>query len=89
MPVFCSVATHAPLYGRLGDTRLVDLGLVDRAANYQGVLGHNYLTRLADITDGASQTILVTESPADPDCGVRAGRFRGSTPRAASGSVGP
>ena len=27
------------------DTRLVELGLVDRAANYQGVLTTNYLTR--------------------------------------------
>src|SRR5262245_41648829 len=43
------------------DTRLVDLGLVDRAANYQGVLTRNYLTRLADITDGTSYTLLVTE----------------------------
>jgi prepilin-type N-terminal cleavage/methylation domain-containing protein/prepilin-type processing-associated H-X9-DG protein len=48
------------------DTRLVKLGLVDPAANYQGVLAHNYLTRLADITDGASQTILVTECAGRP-----------------------
>jgi prepilin-type processing-associated H-X9-DG protein len=39
----------------------VDLGLVDPAANYKGVLTENYLTRFADITDGTSQTILVTE----------------------------
>jgi hypothetical protein len=32
------------------DTRPVDRGLVDRAANHQGVLTGNYLTRLADIT---------------------------------------
>jgi hypothetical protein len=51
----------------------VDLGLVDRAANYQGVLGHNYLTRLVDITDGASQTILVTECAGRPRL-WRAGR---------------
>ena len=55
------------------DTRLVDLGLVDRAANYQGVLTKNYLTRLADITDGASQTILVTEHAGRPKL-WRAGR---------------
>jgi prepilin-type N-terminal cleavage/methylation domain-containing protein/prepilin-type processing-associated H-X9-DG protein len=48
------------------DTGLVDLGLVDRAANYRGVLTKNYLTRLADITDGASQTILVTECAGRP-----------------------
>ena len=48
------------------DTRLVELDLVDRAANYQGVLTRNYLTRLADVTDGASQTILVTECAGRP-----------------------
>ena len=49
------------------------LGLVDRADNYQGVLTKNYLTRLADITDGASQTILVTEHAGRPTL-WRAGR---------------
>jgi prepilin-type N-terminal cleavage/methylation domain-containing protein/prepilin-type processing-associated H-X9-DG protein len=48
------------------DSRLVELGLVDRAADYQGVLTRNSLTRLADITDGASQTLLVTESAGRP-----------------------
>jgi prepilin-type processing-associated H-X9-DG protein len=55
------------------DTRLVELGLVDRPANYQGVLTTNYLTRFADITDGASQTILVTECAGRPKV-WRAGR---------------
>jgi prepilin-type N-terminal cleavage/methylation domain-containing protein/prepilin-type processing-associated H-X9-DG protein len=55
------------------DTRLVESGLVDRAAYYQGVLTKNYLTRLADITDGASQTILVTECAGRPRL-WRAGR---------------
>jgi prepilin-type N-terminal cleavage/methylation domain-containing protein/prepilin-type processing-associated H-X9-DG protein len=55
------------------DTRLVDLGLVDRADNYRGVLTDNYLTRLADVTDGASQTILVTEHAGRPTL-WRAGR---------------
>jgi prepilin-type processing-associated H-X9-DG protein len=48
------------------DTALVDLGLVDRADNYKGVLSDNYLTCFADITDGASQTILVTECAGRP-----------------------
>jgi prepilin-type N-terminal cleavage/methylation domain-containing protein/prepilin-type processing-associated H-X9-DG protein len=48
------------------DTRLVDLGLVDRANNYMGVLTRNYLTRIAEIRDGASQTILVTECAGRP-----------------------
>ena len=55
------------------DSRLVQLGLVDQAANYDGVLTVNYLTRLADITDGASQTILVTECAGRPQL-WRAGR---------------
>ena len=55
------------------DTRLVGLGLVDRAANYQGVLTQNHLTRLVEITDGTSQTILVTECAGRPKL-WRAGR---------------
>ena len=39
----------------------------------QGVLTENYLTRLADITDGTSQTILVTEYAGRPTL-WRAGR---------------
>jgi len=48
------------------DTQLVDLGLVDRVDNYQGVLTKNHLTRLAEITDGASQTILLTDHAGRP-----------------------
>lgn len=60
------------------DTRLVDLGLVDRPAKYVGMLGSSvvtahYLTRLADVTDGTSQTILVTECAGRPEL-WRAGR---------------
>src|SRR5262245_874366 len=55
------------------DTLLVDMGLVDPAANYKGVLTRNYLTRLADIRDGASQTLLVTEYAGRPTL-WRAGR---------------
>lgn len=55
------------------DSSLVGLGLVDAAANYQGVLTRNYLTRLADITDGTSQTIMVTEYAGRPTL-WRAGR---------------
>jgi prepilin-type N-terminal cleavage/methylation domain-containing protein/prepilin-type processing-associated H-X9-DG protein len=55
------------------DTRLVALGLVDPAADYRGVLTENYLTRLAEITDGTSQTILVTEMAGRPTL-WRAGR---------------
>ncbi len=55
------------------DSRLAGLGLVDRAANYKGVLTENHLTRLAEITDGTSQTLLVTEHAGRPQL-WRAGR---------------
>jgi prepilin-type N-terminal cleavage/methylation domain-containing protein len=55
------------------DPRLADLGLVDRVGNYRGVLTRNFLTRLADITDGTSQTLLVTEYAGRPTL-WRAGR---------------
>jgi prepilin-type N-terminal cleavage/methylation domain-containing protein/prepilin-type processing-associated H-X9-DG protein len=55
------------------DTRLVDMGLVDPAADYRGVLTENYLTRIAEITDGTAQTILVTEMAGRPTL-WRAGR---------------
>ena len=55
------------------DPRLADLGLVDRVANKDGVLTDNFLARLADITDGSSQTILMTECAGRPAL-WRAGR---------------
>jgi prepilin-type processing-associated H-X9-DG protein len=48
------------------DSDLVKLGLVDQPSNYEGVLAYNHLTRLAEITDGASQTILITECAGRP-----------------------
>jgi prepilin-type N-terminal cleavage/methylation domain-containing protein/prepilin-type processing-associated H-X9-DG protein len=55
------------------DTQLVDLGLVDRATNYQGVMTQNHMTRVTDITDGTSTTILITEDAGRPKA-WRAGR---------------
>lgn len=55
------------------DTGLVDMGLVDRPANFQGVITENHLTRIAEITDGTSHTILVTEHAGRPTL-WRAGR---------------
>jgi prepilin-type N-terminal cleavage/methylation domain-containing protein/prepilin-type processing-associated H-X9-DG protein len=55
------------------DAGLVELGLVDRTADRDGVLTENYLTRIAEITDGTSQTILMTECAGRPTL-WRAGR---------------
>ena len=52
---------------------LVNLGLVDRVTNYQGVMAENYMTRIADITDCTSSTILLTEDAGRPKA-WRAGR---------------
>lgn len=62
------------------DTRLVDLGLVDEAANYEGVLTRGYLTPLRDITDGTSQTILVTECAGRPELWSPSGPTQGYAP---------
>jgi hypothetical protein len=48
------------------DAALAPLGLVDPADKYEGVLTKNDLARLADIRDGASQTILITEHAGRP-----------------------
>jgi prepilin-type N-terminal cleavage/methylation domain-containing protein/prepilin-type processing-associated H-X9-DG protein len=46
------------------DAILVGEGLIDRAGN--GVLQPNHMTRLSEITDGMSQTILLTEDAGRP-----------------------
>jgi prepilin-type processing-associated H-X9-DG protein len=56
------------------DAALADLGLVDRVAAYDGVLSDNHLTRIAEITDGTSQTILIAECAGRPKL-WRAGRY--------------
>ena len=56
------------------DSSLADLNLVDRTADYDGVLALNHLTRLAEITDGTSQTILIAECAGRPKL-WRAGRL--------------
>src|SRR5262249_11203117 len=50
---------YAPI--REVDRTLVDLGLIDRVGDYRGAMPLNGMRRLADITDGTSQTILVAE----------------------------
>ncbi|MFO0809212.1 MAG: DUF1559 domain-containing protein [Gemmataceae bacterium] len=41
-----------------------DIGLIEPAATYEGVLPVNGMVKLSDLTDGASQTILHIEAPA-------------------------
>src|SRR6516165_6722653 len=48
------------------DPVLAEMGLIDRVGDYRGVLALNYMTRQADITDGTSHTILLTEDAGRP-----------------------
>jgi prepilin-type processing-associated H-X9-DG protein len=48
------------------DPVLASLGLVDRASSYDGILQVNRTTRLADILDGTSNTILMAECAGRP-----------------------
>jgi prepilin-type N-terminal cleavage/methylation domain-containing protein/prepilin-type processing-associated H-X9-DG protein len=52
---------------------LAEVGLIDPAGDYQGALPVNVLTRLAEITDGTSNTLLVAEDAGRPQL-WRAGR---------------
>jgi prepilin-type N-terminal cleavage/methylation domain-containing protein/prepilin-type processing-associated H-X9-DG protein len=45
---------------------LAELGLIDRVGDYRGVLALNTMTRLVEITDGTSHTILLTEDVGRP-----------------------
>jgi prepilin-type N-terminal cleavage/methylation domain-containing protein/prepilin-type processing-associated H-X9-DG protein len=69
--------THGDYSGRKGactdyaptvdvDPALAEMGLIDRAGDYRGVLALNYMTRQADIRDGTSHTILLTEVAGQP-----------------------
>jgi prepilin-type N-terminal cleavage/methylation domain-containing protein/prepilin-type processing-associated H-X9-DG protein len=40
---------------------LADTGLIDRVSNYDGFLAANFMARHADLTDGASNTIMIAE----------------------------
>jgi type II secretory pathway pseudopilin PulG len=56
---------YAPVKGVRQE--LVDLGLADVVANLDGVMKKNFLARIADITDGTAQTILVAENAGLPE----------------------
>jgi prepilin-type N-terminal cleavage/methylation domain-containing protein/prepilin-type processing-associated H-X9-DG protein len=48
------------------DMALRKLGLVDEVGNYDGVMPQNHMTRLSDITDGTSNTFLLSEDAGRP-----------------------
>ena len=48
------------------DPMLVEQRLIDRPRDYFGVLQPNHMTRLVEITDGASNTILLAEDAGRP-----------------------
>jgi prepilin-type processing-associated H-X9-DG protein len=45
---------------------LADLDLIDRVGDYRGVMFTNFMARFGDITDGASNTILIAECAGRP-----------------------
>src|SRR5262245_48197413 len=55
---------YAPIFGV--HSLLLDTGLVDRVANAHGVMQANFMARQADITDGASNTVILSESAGRP-----------------------
>jgi prepilin-type N-terminal cleavage/methylation domain-containing protein/prepilin-type processing-associated H-X9-DG protein len=48
------------------DIALVKLGLVDVVGNYQGVMPQNHMTRVSEISDGTSNTLLLSEDAGRP-----------------------
>ena len=48
------------------DMALRELGLVDVVGNYDGVMAQNHMTRLSEITDGTSNTFLLSEDAGRP-----------------------
>jgi serine/threonine protein kinase len=56
------------------DSILAERGWIDPVGNYEGALTQNRMVRITDITDGASNTILVAEDAGRPKL-WRAGRM--------------
>ena len=61
------------------DGSLAHAGLADWSEDFRGAMGSNYLTRFADILDGLSNSLLLTEAAGRPQfwvAGRRGGAFR-------------
>jgi prepilin-type N-terminal cleavage/methylation domain-containing protein/prepilin-type processing-associated H-X9-DG protein len=61
--------------------------LVDAVENYDGVMKENFMTRLADITDGTSNTLVITEDAGRPML-FKWGSLAGSPPGARTSGAG-
>ena len=48
------------------DPVLADLDYITPVGNYQGVMADNFMARIADITDGTSQTAMIAEDAGRP-----------------------
>src|SRR5262245_52995804 len=59
------------------DPELARLGLIDQASNYAGVFAINRSTRLAEITDGTSHTIMLGECAGRPQLWQGRGKVAG------------
>lgn len=59
---FCAITDYSPITAV--DVRLFDAGLVDQWGD--GILPKNVVSRMRDVTDGLSNTILIAESAARP-----------------------
>lgn len=63
--VQAACSDYAPT--RQVNSDLADAGLIDRAQDYGGVMKENFMAAFAELTDGASSTILLAEDAARPE----------------------
>jgi prepilin-type processing-associated H-X9-DG protein len=74
---FAASADYATINGV--DSRLVNLGLVDNRPDLRGIMPRNLKSKLRDVSDGLSNTLLFVESAGRPQI-WRAGSMTAGTP---------